>query len=75
MPLSMIKRIGEAEIRPTRRRMWDANRALDFEIMCDASDYVVGTILGQRKNKICHVIHYESKVLNKAQINYATTEK
>ena len=51
------------------------NWTLDFEIMCDASDYVVGAVLGQRKNKAFHVIHYASKVLNEAQINYATTEK
>jgi len=43
--------------------------------MCDASDCVVGVVLGQRKNKVFHVIHYASKVLNEAQINYATTEK
>ncbi|GAU34191.1 hypothetical protein TSUD_162920 [Trifolium subterraneum] len=49
---------------------------LNFELMCDASDYaVVGAVLGQRKNKIFHAIHYASKVLNDAQINYATTEK
>jgi len=28
------------------------NWNLDFELMCDASDYVVGAVLGQRKNKI-----------------------
>jgi len=43
--------------------------------MCDASDYAVGSILGQRKNKKFQAIHYASKVLNEAQINYATTEK
>jgi hypothetical protein len=48
---------------------------LDFELMCDASDYAVGAVLGQRKNKIFHAIHYASKVLNDAQVNYATTEK
>ncbi|KAK2359233.1 hypothetical protein QL285_084625 [Trifolium repens] len=48
---------------------------IDFELMCDASDYAVGAVLGQRKNKIFHAIHYASKVLNDAQINYATTEK
>ena len=42
--------------------------------MCEASDYAVKAIMGQRKNKIFHV-HYASKVLNEAQINYATTEK
>ena len=40
-----------------------------------ASDYAVGAVLGQRKNKIFHAIHYASKVLNDAQMNYATTEK
>ena len=43
--------------------------------MCDASDYAVEVVLGQRKNKFFHVIHYASKVLNEAQINYAITEK
>ena len=48
---------------------------LPFELMCDASDYAVGAVLGQRKDKKLHVIYYASKVLNEAQINYATTEK
>ena len=43
--------------------------------MGDSSDYAVEVVLGQRKNKVFHVIHYASKVLNEAQTNYATTEK
>ncbi|CAL9011890.1 unnamed protein product [Prunus brigantina] len=43
--------------------------------MCDASDYAIGAVLGQRKNKLLHVIHYASRTLNDAQLNYATTEK
>nr|KYP32287.1 Retrovirus-related Pol polyprotein from transposon opus [Cajanus cajan] len=43
--------------------------------MCDASEYAVGVVLGQRENNIFHVIHYASKVLNETQMNYATTEK
>ena len=43
--------------------------------MCDASDYVVGAVLGQRKRNFFHAIYYTSKVLNDAQVNYATTEK
>src|SRR3954467_9528490 len=43
--------------------------------MCDASDYVIGVVLGQRRSKVFHAIHYVSKVLNEAQVNYATTEK
>lgn len=48
---------------------------LPFELMCDASDYAVGVVLGQRRNKVFHVIYYASKTLNDAQLNYATTEK
>ena len=48
---------------------------LPCEIMCDASDYVVGAVLGQRVDKKLNVIHYASKTLDSAQRNYATTEK
>ena len=43
--------------------------------MCDASDYVVGAVLGQRVDKKLNVIHYASKTLDSVQRNYATTEK
>ena len=43
--------------------------------MCDASDYVVGAVLGQRVDKKLNVVHYASKTLDSAQRNYATTEK
>ncbi|CAN6700779.1 unnamed protein product [Malus baccata var. baccata] len=46
-----------------------------FELMCDASDYAIGAVLGQRKNKLPHVIYYASRTLNDAQLNYSTTEK
>ena len=48
---------------------------LPFEIMCDACDYDVGVVLGQRLDKKLDVIHYASKTLESAQRNYATTEK
>ncbi|KAK8572841.1 hypothetical protein V6N12_028881 [Hibiscus sabdariffa] len=48
---------------------------LPFELMCNASDYVVGAVLGQRKGKIFHPIYCASKTLNEAEINYTTTEK
>ncbi|CAN6544766.1 unnamed protein product [Malus baccata var. baccata] len=48
---------------------------LPFELMCDASDYAVGVVLGQRRDKFPHVIYYASRTLNDAQLNYATTEK
>jgi hypothetical protein len=42
--------------------------------MCDASDYVVGAVLGQTKDKKHHAIAYASKTLTGPQLNYATTE-
>jgi len=39
---------------------WDSS----FELMCDASDYAVGAVLGQRREKFFHAIYYASKVLN-----------
>ncbi|KAK8924217.1 hypothetical protein KSP39_PZI019125 [Platanthera zijinensis] len=46
-----------------------------FEIMCDASDYAVGAVLGQRVDKYFHPIYYASKTLTSTQTNYTTTEK
>jgi hypothetical protein len=46
-----------------------------FKIMCDTSDYVIGAVLGQRKEGRVHAVYYASKTLNEAQLNYATTEK
>ena len=43
--------------------------------MCDASEYAVGAVLGQRVDKKLNVIQYASKTLDNAQRNYATTEK
>ena len=46
-----------------------------FELMCDASDFAVGAVLGQRQGKVFHYIYYASKTLIDAQINYTTTKK
>ncbi|CAN6555178.1 unnamed protein product [Malus baccata var. baccata] len=51
-----------------------SNLSLPFELMCDASNYAVGAVLGQRCDKLPHVIYYASHTLNDAQLNYATTE-
>jgi hypothetical protein len=43
--------------------------------MCDASDYAVGAVLGQTKDRKHNAIAYASKTLTGAQLNYATTKK
>nr|GEZ78076.1 reverse transcriptase domain-containing protein [Tanacetum cinerariifolium] len=50
---------------------WD----LPFELMCDASDFAIGAVLGQRKPKHFLPIHYASKTKTDAQAHYTTTEK
>nr|GEW47514.1 hypothetical protein CTI12_AA107640 [Tanacetum cinerariifolium] len=50
---------------------WD----LPFELMCDASDFAIGAVLGKRKTKHFQPIHYASKTMTDAQAHYTTTEK
>ena len=48
---------------------WD----LPFELMCNASDYTIRAVLGQKRERLFQVIHYGSRTLNDAQLNHATT--
>ena len=43
--------------------------------MCDASEYAMGAVLGQRTEKIFRAIYYANKTFNETQENYSTTEK
>nr|GFA53942.1 reverse transcriptase domain-containing protein [Tanacetum cinerariifolium] len=50
---------------------WD----LPFELMCDASDFTKGAVLGQRHEKHFKYIHFASKKMNDAESNYTATKK
>nr|GFA34783.1 retrovirus-related Pol polyprotein from transposon 17.6 [Tanacetum cinerariifolium] len=50
---------------------WD----MPFELMCDASDFAIRAVLGQRRDKHFRPIHYASKTMIEAESNYTTTEK
>nr|GFC55826.1 reverse transcriptase domain-containing protein [Tanacetum cinerariifolium] len=50
---------------------WD----LPFELLCDASDFAIGAVLGQHHEKHFRPIHYASKTMTDAESNYTTTEK
>nr|GFB91232.1 reverse transcriptase domain-containing protein [Tanacetum cinerariifolium] len=42
---------------------WD----MPFELMCDASDFAIGAVLGQRQDKHFRPIHYASKTMTEAE--------
>nr|GFB02824.1 retrovirus-related Pol polyprotein from transposon 17.6 [Tanacetum cinerariifolium] len=50
---------------------WD----MPFELMCDASDFAIGTVLGQRHEKYFRPTHYASKTMTDVESNYTMTEK
>nr|GEV51321.1 reverse transcriptase domain-containing protein [Tanacetum cinerariifolium] len=51
------------------------NEDIPFELMCDASDFAIGAVLGQRQEKHFRRIHYASKTMIEAESNYTTTKK
>nr|GEZ91696.1 reverse transcriptase domain-containing protein [Tanacetum cinerariifolium] len=50
---------------------WD----MPFELMCDASDFATGAVLGQCQDKHFRPIHYASKTMTEAESKYTTIEK
>nr|GEV88928.1 reverse transcriptase domain-containing protein [Tanacetum cinerariifolium] len=50
---------------------WD----LPFELMCDASNFAIGAVMGKHQEKHFRPIHYASKIMTEAESNYTTTEK
>nr|GEU72360.1 DNA-directed DNA polymerase [Tanacetum cinerariifolium] len=50
---------------------WD----LPFKLMCNASDFAIGAVLGQHHEKHFKPIRYASKTMTDAESNYTTTEK
>lgn len=48
--------------------------SIPFEIMYGTSNYVIGIVLEQRKDKKMYAIYYASRTLDEAQMNYATHE-
>ncbi|GJU34493.1 reverse transcriptase domain-containing protein [Tanacetum coccineum] len=70
-PYKHEKEADEAPVLCLSKLNWDQ----PFEIMCDASDYAIGAVLGQRIEKHFRPIHYASKTMTEAETNYTTTEK
>nr|GFA86760.1 reverse transcriptase domain-containing protein [Tanacetum cinerariifolium] len=50
---------------------WD----MPFELMCNASNFAIGAVLGQRQDKHFRPIHYASKTMTEAESKYITTKK
>nr|GEZ39836.1 reverse transcriptase domain-containing protein [Tanacetum cinerariifolium] len=50
---------------------WD----MPFKLMCDASDFTISAVLGQRQEKHFRPIHYASKTMTEVESNYTTMEK
>ncbi|GJW05749.1 reverse transcriptase domain-containing protein [Tanacetum coccineum] len=50
-------------------------QGLLFGLWCDASDFAIGAVLGQRHENYFRPIHYAIKIMNEAESHYTTTKK
>nr|GFB75422.1 reverse transcriptase domain-containing protein [Tanacetum cinerariifolium] len=79
-PIHFSKECVEA-FQTLKRKLTEApilialDRDISFELMCDASDFAIGVVLGQRQDKHFRPTHYASKTMTEAESNYTTTEK
>nr|GEW70933.1 reverse transcriptase domain-containing protein [Tanacetum cinerariifolium] len=79
-PFFFSKECGEA-FQTLKRKLTEASILiapdwdLPFELMCDASDFAIGAVLGQHQEKHFRIIHYASKTMTEAESNYTTMEK
>ncbi|CAL1382712.1 unnamed protein product [Linum trigynum] len=55
--------------------LFTSDWTLPFELMCGASDFTVGAVLGQRTDQHFWPIYYALKTINDAQENYTCIEK
>nr|GEW71510.1 reverse transcriptase domain-containing protein [Tanacetum cinerariifolium] len=67
----VLKLLDAGLMYPISDSPWD----MPFELMCDARDFAIGAVLGQRQEKHFRPIHYDSKTMTVAESNYTTTEK
>nr|GEW14860.1 reverse transcriptase domain-containing protein [Tanacetum cinerariifolium] len=76
MPLGLCNAPGTFQRKLTEAPILIApNWDMPFELMCDASDFAIGAVLGQRQDKHFRPIHYVGKTMTERESNYTTTKK
>ncbi|GKA02718.1 reverse transcriptase domain-containing protein [Tanacetum coccineum] len=71
----IAKLLYPTTVKGVRSFLGHADWDLPFELMCDANDFAIGAVLGQRHEKNFRPIYYASKTMNEAESHYTTMEK